>query len=173
MKECVTDALVLDIDDVGELDRLVYFYTPTLGKVVAKARSARKITSKLASHLQPLGFSKVRLVEKNGVQVVDALLLRRLAKSREAVEFCQFIKEMTFENQPDRKLWLLVRKSFDDIKNGGFSYRPLIEALGFGPNFARCSICQNKNVSYFSIKEQVFFCKRCALKTPKNELILF
>jgi recombinational DNA repair protein (RecF pathway) len=92
---------------------------------------------------------------------------------------------MTFELQPDRKFWLLVRKIIQGIKNNKkFSYRPLLEALGFDPKFARCSLCGNKFVSYFSKSEQVFLCRRCALphnvhgdalrglKVDKNELVL-
>ncbi len=172
MKEYLTDAVVLDADDSGDLDKLVYLYTPILGKVKARARSLRKITSKLAGHLEPLSIAKIRLVEKNGFQVVDAILIRQFDKSPQAIELAQFIKEMTFEGVRDKKFWLLVKKAFDDSGSEKFSWKPLLKTLGFAPDFAVCSVCGNKPVSHFSPKEQLFFCKNCASKIPKNEVIL-
>ena len=179
MKEYVTDALVLDTEDIGELDKIIYFYTSSLGKISARAKSIRKITSKLAGQLEPLSFVKIRLVEKNGVQVTDAILLRPIAMSSTAVALAQFIKVMTFEFQPDKKLWLLIKKSFEDIKSltvkdseKDFFHKPFLEVLGFAPEFASCHLCEDKKVSRFSPAEQLFFCNRCASKIPKNELVL-
>jgi len=173
MTEYFTKALVLDQQDSGELDKSIYLYTEDLGKVVAKAKSIRKITSKLASQLQPLNFVRVRLVEKNGFQVVDALAFNKIKTSLLAFEFVQFIKEMTFELQPDRKFWLLIRKISQELKNNKkFSYKLLLKVLGFSPEFARCHVCASKFVPYFSKTEQVFLCQKCAFKIDKNELIL-
>lgn len=172
MNEYVTDAIILDIEDSGDLDRLIYMYTSDLGKVKARAKSIRKITSKLAGHLEPLSLTKVRLVEKNGFQVVDAILIRKLPASTKAIELLTFIKEMTFGSQPDKKLWLAVKKAFENIKTGKFSFKPLLQIVGFGPEFATCAICKAKQVNYFSVKEQIFFCAKCAGKIPKNEVIL-
>jgi len=173
MIEYFTKALVLDQENSGEFDKLIFLYTEDLGKVVAKARSIRKITSKLASQLEPLNFVRSRLVEKNGFQVVDALAFNKVKVSQPALELVRFIKEMTFELQPDRKFWLLIRRTFQNLKNNKkFSYEPLLKALGFAPDFARCSACASKFVAYFSKTEQVFLCQRCASKAPKDELIL-
>jgi recombinational DNA repair protein (RecF pathway) len=85
----------------------------------------------------------------------------------------QFIKEMTFELQPDRKLWLLIRKTSQEIKNNKkLSYKPLLKNLGFDSAFARCHVCGSKFVAYFSKTEQVFLCQRCGSKIDKNELVL-
>ena len=172
MREYFIDALILDAENAGDFDRLIYLYTPTLGKVAAKAKSIRKITSKLAGHLEPLSISKIRLVEKNGIQITDAILVRQIEKSPAALQLLQFIKEMTYEFQPDKKLWLILKKSFEDLKNKSFSYKPLLKALGFAPDFAECSVCKNKMVKFFSPKEQVFLCQKCGLKITKDEVVL-
>lgn len=184
MIEYFTEALVLDTEDAGELDKSIYLYTKELGKVKAKAKSIRKITSKLAAHLQPLSFVKIRLVEKNGFQITDALTIGRIKISQQApleipfltgqaLAVLQFIKEMTFELQPDKNLWLLIKKIFQDLRdNKKISYQPLLKALGFASDFARCNVCASKFIPYFSKTEQVFLCRRCALKVPQDELIL-
>jgi recombinational DNA repair protein (RecF pathway) len=165
MIEYFTSALVLDAEDVGELDKRVFLYTKELGKVGAKARSTRKITSKLSAYLEPFNFVKIRLIEKNGFQVVDALNFDKVEISPENSVFLQFIKEMTFEFQPDKQLWFYLRRK-------KFSYRQVLKILGFDPDFAVCQICGRKSVAYFSKTEQTFFCRQCAFKIPKNDLIL-
>lgn len=168
MIEYFTKAFVLDSENINELDKLVYLYTEELGKVVARAKSARKITSKLAAYLEPLNFIRVRLIEKNGFQVVDALNFNRIAVSPQSLAINRFIKEMTAEIQPDKKLWRFIRRLAD--KN--FSYRPLLKILGFDPDFARCQICDSRSVAYFSKNDHIFFCRQCSSKVPKNEIIL-
>ena len=171
MKEYFTEAIVLDEENVGELDKLVFLYTEELGQVRAKAKSVRRITSKFAGHLQPLNFVKVRLVEKNGLQIVDVITSDRAPKTGTNLGLLKFVKDMTFEFQKDRKIWLLLKK-FLKNPSQNFSYKPFLETLGFSPQFARCAICQNTNVVCFSKTEQIFFCKRCGLKIPKDEVIL-
>lgn len=162
---------MLDEENTGELDKLVYLYTEDFGHVRAKAKSVRRITSKLAGHLQPLNFIKVRLVEKNGLQVVDALTSDRAPKIPNNLALLKFIKEMTFEFQKDRKIWLLLKKFLKNPPQD-FSYKPFLEALGFSPQFAHCTVCENSDVAYFSKTEQVFLCRRHGLKIPRDEVIL-
>ncbi|MBI2515127.1 DNA repair protein RecO [Candidatus Wolfebacteria bacterium] len=172
MKECLTDAFVLDAEDSGEFDRILYLYTRDLGKIIAKAKSSRKITSKLAGHLEPLSLSKVRLVEKNGTQITDAILLRQIENTPAAVKLFQFIKEMTYEFQTDKKLWLTIKKAVEGLKGEKGDYKPLLNILGFSPEFAECGLCKIKKPLFFSPKEQIFFCHSCAFKISPNELIL-
>lgn len=173
MTEYFTKALVLDQENSGEFDKLIFLYTEDLGKVVAKAKSIRKITSKLAGQLEPLNFIRSRLVEKNGFQIVDALAFNKINVSQPALELLQFIKEMTFEFQPDRKFWLILRKTFRDINSGKkFSYGSFLGILGFSPKFASCNVCNSKFTAYFSKTEQVFLCRKCGWKIPKDEVIL-
>jgi DNA repair protein RecO len=170
MNEYLTDAVVLDKENAGELDSLIYLYTKDLGKVVAKAKSSRKITSKLSGHLEPLNLVKVRLVEKNGFQAVDALALKKF--SAKFLRVAEFIKEMTFECQADLKLWLLIKKILakPEIEEK-IIYRSLLKALGFDPKFAECANCRKKEAYAFSPEEQKFLCRKCSMKIPKNEVI--
>lgn len=173
MTEYFTKALVLGQENSGESDKSVCLYAEDLGKVVARAKSARKITSKLAGQLEPLNFIRVRLIEKNGFQIVDALSFRKIKVSLPALELLNFTSEMTIELQPDRKLWLLLRKTFQELAAGKkFSYKPFLDILGFSPKFAECGACGGKFPAYFFPKEQIFLCRKCGLKFPKAGLIL-
>src|SRR4030043_713912 len=130
MKEFLTEALVLDVEDSAEFDKSVILYTKELGRISAKAKGARKITSKLIGHLQPLDFTRVRLVEKNGFQIADALTFKKMERSSESLAMVKFVKEMTPDLQPDNNLWSLLRK------NKKFSNKNVLGVLGFDPAFA-------------------------------------
>lgn len=168
MFEYSTKAFVLDSENINEFDKLVYLYTEDFGKVVAKAKSVRKITSKLAAYLEPFNFIRVRLVGKNNFQIIDALNFDKMTVSPQNLAITQFIKETTFELQQDKKLWRFIRQSAKE----NFSYRPLLKIFGFDPDFASCRICNGKQAVYFSKNDHIFFCQKCSFKVPKNEVIL-
>ena len=83
MQEYVTDALVLKKEPLRDFDARYFFFTKKFGKMKGRATSARKITSKLAGHLEPGTLVTARFVERNGgngnggVQIADALMTRQ------------------------------------------------------------------------------------------------
>lgn len=159
MKEIVTQAIVLDKEDQGEQDAKVFLYSAEYGKLVGKVKSAKKITSKLNSHLEPFNLVSVRLIDK-GPQIVDALLIARLTPSWPLLKFLNFIKEITLENQPDYHFWSLIRQSFT---SGKINYRQLLAVQGFDPKFAVCQNCQERNPNYFFFRDFDFWCRNCLL----------
>src|SRR3989338_9136209 len=117
MKEYFTEAFVLDIQEKGECDSLIIFYTRDFGKITAKAKSIKKIISKSAGHLQPLNFANIRLIEKNGFQIIDALTSESCVKLKinqdsfaKFLNIAKFIKDATFEYHPDYRFWLTIKK---------------------------------------------------------------
>lgn len=167
MKEFLTEALVLDSENLAEYDKIINLYTKNLGRISAKAKGARKITSKLIGHLQPLDFTRVRLIKKGGFQIVDALSFKKIERTSKSFTIIQFIKEMTPELQPDNELWTLLKKKKE------ISIKDLLGFLGFDPAFAECANCNSKKPEFFLKTDQIFLCKQCASKTSKNEVILF
>src|SRR3989344_3413173 len=73
MREYVAIAVVLDREPIGEYDSRVHFMTEQHGKMIGRATSARKITSKLSAHLEPGTLTRLRLVEQKGLRIVDSL----------------------------------------------------------------------------------------------------
>ena len=67
------EAIVLDREPSNEIDNRFHIYAKGFGKIVARGKSTRKITSKLSGHLEPGNIVRARFIEKNGLQVVDAL----------------------------------------------------------------------------------------------------
>lgn len=162
MREYVTDAVVLDRDPVADADSRVHLFTKKYGKLIAKAKSARKITSKLSGHLEPGMLAKVRLVEKNGLQVADALANGKISAS---LPDLHAIGMLLAETEPDSRLWR-------HLTADAFSWREVLALLGWDPARAACDRCDRVKPAVFVVGTQCFFCGSCASKLPKGELLL-
>ena len=160
MQEYFSDAIVLDRLANGDLDSRVIFFTKKFGKLVAKAKSARKITSKLSAHLEPGNLIQLRLIEKNGLQIVDALKMSRLTMSPQEL---YLVSELLAEAEPESGIWELCARE-------KFSWQEALKILGWDPMLAHCSDCSGKALS-FHITSQEFFCGSCSSKLPKNKVI--
>lgn len=154
-------ALVLDVKQTGESDARVTLFTQSAGKIVARARSLYKSNGKLAGHLQTLTIAQVRLVEKKGIQIVDALSERKLMSATTApaevvqlLSVARLIDELTQPQQPDERLWEL-------IESGQLLNRQLLGVLGFDPEHASCDRCQKTQPSHFALRETVYLCREC------------
>lgn len=147
----MSEAVVLNAYPNGDTDSRVSLLTKRFGKLVAKVKSAKKITSKLAGHLQPGDLSRVRLVEKGGLQAADALKISRLNAS---LLDLYLLDRMLHEAEPDPELWQVV--------TGKWDWSRILRILGWDPVEAVCSTCGNKP-EYFYPENQDFFCRQCAL----------
>jgi recombinational DNA repair protein (RecF pathway) len=162
MQEYVTDAVVLTRRPSGEFDARYTLFTKKFGKMTGRAKSSRKITSKLAGHLEPGSVIKVRFIEKSGVQIVDALKMARVDISQKDLSALEWLIP---EMEADAPLWELVTL-------GSFSWSSIIKTLGWDPAEAVCAGCGRKSPAYFFIPRQEFFCDACVLKLKANEVSL-
>ena len=163
MQEYVTEAIVLGKQPSRDCDSRYALFTRRFGKLTAKAKSARKITSKLAGHLEPGNVVRVRLIEKNGLQITDALKETRLWVS---AEDCALLSDILPEGEPEPALWANCRA-------GIFVRRDILRTLGWDPEYATCSVCGSLTLFSFYIPSQEFFCKNCsASKLGGNGIFL-
>ncbi len=172
MLEYFTEALVLDKQDLGEADGLVHLYTEELGRLSAKARSIKKITSKSSAHLEPVHFVKVRFIlGKNGsFQVIDSLSFEKGLKKKikncpeklaKFLRISNFIKEMSPELQSDQNLWQAIKNIFHSDIEERSAYGLILKELGLDPQYAVCNICGADNINFFYKTDQSFFCDKC------------
>ena len=152
MTEYFTEAFVIDKKANGESDGLVVLYTKDLGRVTAKAKSIKKITSKLNGHLEPLNLVQLRLVEKNRFQIADVLKTGSLPVNQFKV--LRLIKTIAPEAQPDGELWRLVTK-------GDLTEDRALKILGFDKQFAACQRCEGLEGLVFSTGDLAYFCRLC------------
>lgn len=163
MREYVTDAIVLAEDHSGESDSRYFLLTQKYGKCAAKGKSTRKITSRLAAHLQPGTLARVRIVENRDMHVVDALRVRSVAAPVPALSLiCDLLPEW----DADENIW-------ESLLRDDFSWESALRALGWDPSHAVCGWCATGRARAFHIASQEYVCASCALSTrsAKNDMI--
>ncbi|MDP3948943.1 MAG: recombination protein O N-terminal domain-containing protein [bacterium] len=168
MQEYLSEAVVLDRLPNGDLNGRVVFLTKRFGKLVGRVKSIRKITSKLSGHLQPGNLVQLRMIEKNGLQVVDALKKSQLSSCGEpgrtiSLTELSFLGEILAEAEPEFTIWEM-------LVTGRFSWNMALKTLGWDPDFASCAMCSAK-IGVFHPRTQEFFCKNCASKLRPDEVI--
>jgi recombinational DNA repair protein (RecF pathway) len=161
MEEYVSEAIVLTKDPVGERDARYAIFTERFGKMAGRTTSSRKITSKLAGHLEPGVVTKIRFVETHGTRIVDALKISRADISPHDLTLLGGILP---EMQADPELWeLLTQKPF--------SWSAVLAVLGWDPRSAICAACGG-HAAWFIAQHQEFFCEMCVSKTGKSKVSL-
>lgn len=161
MQEYVTDAIILRKDPLGDQDGRYTLFTKRFGKIVAKAKSSRKITSKLASHLEPGTVAKVRFIETKGTQLIDALKSARVALP---LGDLHSLGQLMPDAEPEPALWEL-------LSGGEFTWPAALGILGWDPEDAECVVCGEKKPSVFYITRQEFYCTTHASKARKDAVI--
>lgn len=170
MREYVTRAVVLEKVLRNDADARYSFFTERFGKIAAKAKSSRKITSKLAGHLEPGTLAAIRIIETHGTQVVDAL-----GAGRVAVPLADLasLNHLLGEWEPDAALW---RELAGSVRGGTFSWASVLAILGWDPRGAVCAMCfggsGDRAARHFLVPRQEFFCTSCASKIGAAELLL-
>lgn len=161
MREYVSEGLVLGREPAGDFDARFSIYTRRYGKLVAKARSLRKITSKLAGHFEPGNFVFARFVEKNGLQLVDGL---KTARSGIGFVGLARLDGILHERESDAELWSALCDPVLD-------WSRVLAVLGWDPRAARCMSCGSVSPVSFRFGTQEFFCARCAPRLSPVEAV--
>jgi DNA repair protein RecO len=181
MREFYSKAVVLERKDVGEVDGVISLFTEDFGKILAWAKSVKKIKSKLSAHLQPLTFIKVRLIQRPGPRdgwaIVDCMRDDEFSdfetnKRYDILPIIYFLNRHLFEFQSDRRLWVFLRHIFSAKYNYPETVKALLMIMGFDSAKSSCAVCSSKPVAAFHGNDQVFLCAKCALKFPSDALLL-
>lgn len=170
MVEHYTKAVVLSREPKGEIDAILTLYTKDLGKIVAKAKSIRRITSKLSGHLTLGSIAKVRIVEMNGNghQLIDALSTH----SRVAVDslrFLDFVNKLTPIGVSDQRLWRELEEALSENTISKATYHRVISVTGYNTRNASCDNCHTTQIAYFAPRDIMFLCNRCFCESSLKE----
>lgn len=147
-----SEAVVLSKEPVGEADVRVSLYAKNYGRFLARAKSARKITSKLSAHLEPGNLIKARIIEQGGVQVVDALKIRDTGLSASDLHY---LDQVLADGDFDEEVWNFISGT------EGIHWGKVLRSLGWDPSLALCHSCEINRPNAFDIKSQNFFCSSC------------
>ena len=159
MQEYVVNAIVLRKYPQGDLDGRYTLFTERFGKITAKAKSSRKITSKLAPHLEPGTLLRVRFIEAHGTQIIDAL---KNGITPLSLLDLHLLSMLLSEGQPEADLWQIL------AVEGRFSWPRALAILGWDPDGALCITCNARPGKHFYVPRQEFFCDTCVKKLPSK-----
>lgn len=195
-----TPALILNRQDYKENDSLVTVYTPLYGKLTLVARGTKKLSSKLAGHIEPLTLADLMIVKGKGFDYIGAAITRAaylgtredLNKLYYAGQALNLFGRLTKENQSDERLffllvrWLEILNDFSGFKREDgelvlafFTVKFLAE-LGYKPEMYKCLECQeavSPGNNYFNLLNGGLVCGGCfekdrlATGIPKVELL--
>lgn len=132
IKEKITyqsSGIILKIRDLREKDKLVVIYTSDFGKIQAKAIGAKKISSKMAGHLEPitessLAFAKGKILDT----IINAIAINNFSEIKKKIELqavayyiLELVDEFTEFLNPDEKIYNLLKNTLERIDNFNFN----------------------------------------------------
>ncbi len=151
-----TTGIVLRQRRLGEADKIITLFTPSLGKIDAVAKGVRRTRSKLAGHVEPLMHTSFMLARGRDLDIVtQAQAIEAFAELREDLDrtgHALYAAELVDRFAPDRQenfqvfrllLETLRRLSTEerlDIILRFFEMR-LLGYLGFQPQTQGCVTC--------------------------------
>jgi DNA repair protein RecO (recombination protein O) len=181
------EALVLRHIDWGEADRLIWLYTPEMGKLHAVAKGVRKPRSRKAGHLEP--FTRANLLLAHGrdlplitqAETLDAFLPLRddLRRTTYAAYMVELLDRFTYEGSDSphgesHNLYRLIIETLSrlcqpldpDLVSRYYEVR-LLDLVGFRPQLFHCAVCEREiqaEDQYFSAQQGGVLCPNCGAR---------
>ena len=172
-----TKGILLLENNMGDFDKMVTLLTP-FGKIGCAAKGARRNNSSLMAGTQYLCFGDYMIYKGtnsykiNSSETIEVFYNIRtdLDKLKYAVHITKIVNDVTDENQNTYRILQLLLNTLYVISETDknltlvlsvFRLR-LLCILGFKPQTNKCWHCgENKNINYFSIKDNSVKCENC------------
>lgn len=157
-------AIILKTYNVGEADRFCVLFTKELGKITARARAVRKLSSKTGASMLGSNMAELELhAGKTGYTVTEAnLLYSPLLQNQLTVNALQPILECCLQLLPEQQphpdifaqmelLW--QQKTFRPIESVG-CLLAILSMLGYVPSIEHSSIQERCTAAELTILQQ-------------------
>jgi len=153
-----TEAIILRGRKLGEADRILTLFTPTFGKMEAKAKGVRKPTSRLSGHLQPLNRCRLQLARGHASDVITGCetlaSFRGLRDDLDLLSRALYVAEltdrMTADHVQNLPTYRLLLDTLGRLESGPapdtvlrFFEMKLLDISGFRPEIECCVGCGN------------------------------
>lgn len=176
-----THAIVLLVNDFGESNKLVTFYTLENGKLKGVAKGAKRSQHRFVNALEPFTWIRLAFIPSRtgGLGRIDAAevessfpCIRSSAEAFCMASLCaEMVDKWTRDLDPHRDifhlfLWYLrLLQETDSRKKATLFFKvKLLSLAGYAPNWAKCSVCNEAPVGrlvYITLKDGGFICENC------------
>jgi DNA repair protein RecO (recombination protein O) len=178
------EAIVLRRVDFGEADRVLVIYTRERGKLPVVAKGVRRISSRMAGHLELFTHSELQLAKGANLDVVTQADTRNpfravredLTKTSTAYLIAELTDALTEDGMEHRELFDLLVDTYgalataDDPRLVAVHYQvQLLDVAGFRPVLMHCVVCQADLLpgrNAFSAFLGGALCPRCGPSEP-------
>lgn len=115
--------IILKRRNVGEADRILTVYTKEEGKITIKAKGVRKISSKRASHIEPLNKAVLSLYKTGGTPIlteIDTLvsyesIKTNLSRVALAYHICELVDSLCPEGQENKEVFAMLENMLESL----------------------------------------------------------
>lgn len=154
-----SEAIIVKRIDLGEADKILTIVTPHFGKLRVVAKGVRKVTSRLAGHVELFTRSQMLLAKARNLDIitqsetVDAYRplhddLSRLAHAYYAAELLDALTLDALENYPVYKLLAQTLELLSDDPDPDRVLRwfemQLLGYMGYAPEVTNCVECRSE-----------------------------
>jgi DNA repair protein RecO (recombination protein O) len=184
-----TEAIVLGRIDLGEVDRILTFYSPSRGKFRAVAKGVRRPNSRLAPHLELFGQTRAMFAKGRDLDIVTSAqtvdghwaLRTDLDAFGQASYFVELLNQLTTDREENEAAYELLSRSLRLLAESVSQYTvsrhfelALLSILGFRPEFYACVRCEAKIAAEpngFSAGLGGMLCPRCQIADSTAPLL--
>ncbi len=154
-----SEAVIIKRSDLGEADKILTIFTPHFGKLRVVAKGVRKVTSRLAGHVELFTRAQMLLAKARNLDIVtqsetiDAYRplhedLSRIAHASYAAELLDALTPDALENYVVYKLMAETLGLLSDDPNPErvlhwFEVQ-LLGYMGYAPELTKCVECRNE-----------------------------
>jgi len=159
MEPCRTQAIVIDVKDYGESDKIVTFYSLLRGRMCGIAKGAKRSLKRFVNKLELFTLLEIHFTDSRAsslVRIDQAEPLAHFPALRASYErytaaalLCELVLHWTRENDADPRLFDLLRWGLGNLEDGR---RPpiwgviifqikMFTLLGFQPDLSGCATC--------------------------------
>lgn len=188
-----TSGLVLKTSDHGESDKLLTFFSDTLGKVTGIAKGAKRSQKRFVNKLEP--FSRLTISYKpsrtstllfiSGAELDCAFLSLRRSYTYYCISayICELVLRFTKERDAEKKLydllnWALIALDGGErpLKVAALFHIRLLDITGYRPEIDQCGECGQpvtpQELYTIASNTGTLLCSRCqpGYQRPSNVL---
>ena len=172
-------AVILRRQDVGEADRLLTVYTPTVGKLRLMAKGARKVASRKAGHIELFMHSSLLIAKGRNLDIITQAEAvdgyRALREDLDRITYAHYVVELldrfANEGEANQALFDLIVETLHQLCTAEdlllvvrYYELRLLSLEGYQPQLFRCLDCGETIqpvTNYLDPEHGGILCPRC------------